>query len=136
MSMYELKLSVRDHECDLQGIVNNAVYLNYLEHARHKFLQTIGSDFAQMHFTGVDALVIRVEIDYRYPLKSGDDFIVTLNMERERKLKLVFFQDIFRLPDKKIIATAKTYVACIKNGKPIVPEEILRATRKKYPDFE
>jgi acyl-CoA thioester hydrolase len=134
--MYELELTVRDYECDLQGIVNNSVYLNYLEHTRHKFLRTIGSDFAQMHREGVDVLVIRVEIDYRFPLKSDDDFIVTLNMQRERNLKLVFNQDIFRLPDKKKIVNAKTYVACIKNGKPIVPEEILRATRKKYPEFK
>ena len=135
MDMYELKLSVRDSECDLQGIVNNAVYLTYLEHARHKFLNSIGSDFAQMHRNGVDALVIRVEIDYRYPLKSGDDFIVTLNLQRERKLKLVFIQDIFRLADKNKMTTAKTYVVCIQNGKPIVPEEILKATREKYPSF-
>ena len=35
--VFELKMSVRDYECDLQGIVNNAVYQNYLEHARHQF---------------------------------------------------------------------------------------------------
>jgi len=28
---YELDFTVRDYECDLQGIVNNSVYLNYFE---------------------------------------------------------------------------------------------------------
>ena len=36
--IYELKMKVRDYECDLQGIVNNANYQHYLEHTRHEFL--------------------------------------------------------------------------------------------------
>ena len=32
--IYELKMKVRDYECDLQGIVNNANYQHYLEHTR------------------------------------------------------------------------------------------------------
>ena len=34
--IYELKMKVRDYECDLQGIVNNANYQHYLEHTRHE----------------------------------------------------------------------------------------------------
>lgn len=41
-----LEMSVRDYECDIQGIVNNGVYFNYFEHARHWYLHQIGIDFA------------------------------------------------------------------------------------------
>ena len=44
---HELTLKVRDYECDLQGIVNNANYQHYLEHARHEFLLSLGVSFAQ-----------------------------------------------------------------------------------------
>ena len=134
--MYAIELNVRDYECDLQGIVNNAVYLNYLEHARHMFLKTIGFDFARMHRECIDALAIRIEIDYRYPLTSGDHFMVTVQIQRERKLKLLFNQTILRLPDKKPIVAARVYAICMKEGKPVVPFDILEAIRKRYPDFK
>ena len=47
--IYELTLKVRDYECDLQGIVNNANYQHYLEHTRHEFLSSVGVSFAKLH---------------------------------------------------------------------------------------
>ena len=51
---FELEMEVRDYECDIQGIVNNANYLHYMEHTRHKFIKTIGLDFAGLHERGID----------------------------------------------------------------------------------
>ena len=45
---------VRDYECDIEGIVNNANYLHYIEHTRHLFLKERGLSFAEMHNKGVD----------------------------------------------------------------------------------
>lgn len=47
--IYELEMKVRDYECDLQGIVNNANYQHYLEHTRHEFLTSVGVSFAALH---------------------------------------------------------------------------------------
>ena len=52
--IYELEMKVRDYECDLQGIVNNANYQHYLEHTRHEFLISVGISFAALHEQGVD----------------------------------------------------------------------------------
>ena len=32
--IYETEMEVRDYECDIEGIVNNANYLHYFEHTR------------------------------------------------------------------------------------------------------
>ena len=114
--IYTLKLKVRDYECDIQGVVNNSVYQNYLEHARHEFLESIGSNFKKLHDEGIDAMVSRIEIDYKNSLTSGDEFEVCLNIEREG-LKLVFNEDIYRISDNKLCAKGKVFVICLVNGR-------------------
>ncbi len=117
--IYSIEFAVRDYECDLQGVVNNANYQHYLEHARHEFLISKGISFAQLHEEGTDLVITKVEIDYKYPLRSRDKFIVRFNIGREGNVRLVFFQDIFRLPDEKLIVRAKVTGVATKNGKPV-----------------
>ena len=124
---FALDFSVRDYECDLQGIVNNAVYQNYLEHTRHEFLKTLGLDFAQLHQQGCDLVVRRCEIDYLSPLRSGDHFTVKLNLERQSRLRFAFTQSIFLLPDNDEILRARIIGTGIVNGRPHLPKELLAA---------
>ena len=122
---FEIEMQVRDYECDIQGIVNNSVYQNYLEHCRHKFLQSIGLDFAQLHNEGIDAVVIRAEIDYKFPLRPGDDFLVRLKMSRQGNLRLIFDQKIIRKNDGKVIVLGKISGVLTKNNRPVSSEILL-----------
>ncbi|MCL2328065.1 MAG: acyl-CoA thioesterase [Bacteroidetes bacterium] len=119
---FEIELKVRDYELDLQGIVNNSVYQNYLEHARHEFLLSQNIDFAALHAEGIDLIVSRVEIDYKASLKSQDNFVVKLAMRKEGNVRIVFYQWIERLPDHKCMIEAKITGVCLKNGRPARPE--------------
>jgi len=58
---FKFNFEVRDYECDLQRIVNNAVYQHYLEHTRHVFLKHKGVDFSSLAENGINLVVIRVE---------------------------------------------------------------------------
>src|SRR3989339_1958774 len=98
---FELAFKVRDYECDMQGIVNNSVYQNYLEHTRHQYLKAIHLDFADLTARGINLVVKRIEIDYQSPLRSGDKFLVDVKMERISPLRFGFRQNIYRLPDQK-----------------------------------
>ena len=79
---FSLQMKVRDYECDMQGIVNNAVYQHYLEHARHEYLLSRGLSFAELTARGIIIVVVRAEIDYRRSLRAGEDFLVTVTPQR------------------------------------------------------
>jgi acyl-CoA thioester hydrolase len=114
--VFSLEFKVRDYECDLQGIVNNANYQHYYEHTRHEFLLLHGMSFSKMHEEGVDFVVARVELAYKTPLRSGDSFVSELSL-RQEGVKYVFKQKIYRLPDRKLCNTAKYDTVCIDHGK-------------------
>lgn len=118
---FSLEFTVRDYECDLQGVVNNANYQHYLEHARHEYLVSKGVSFAGLHEEGIDLIVTKVEIDYKYPLRSRDRFIVKLRTEREGNVRLLFIQEICRIPDEKLIVSARVTGVATKKGRPVSP---------------
>lgn len=119
---FELEMQVRDYECDIQGIVNNAVYQNYLEHCRHKFLNYAGLDFAQLHNDGIDAVVIKAELDYKFPLRPGDDFVICLKMKKQGRLRVIFDQQIYRKVDEQLMVNARITAVLTRNSRPISPE--------------
>jgi len=121
---FKVVLSVRDYECDMQGVVNNAVYQNYLEHARHQYLKRIGVDFKAFTDAGINLTVTRAELDYKLPLTSGDEFAVTVCLKRESKIRFAFYQNVIRLADEKLMLKGKIVgVAINPNGKPFIPAE-------------
>ena len=113
---YELTLKVRDYECDLQGIVNTANYQHYLEHARHEFLLSLGISFAKLHNEGIDPVVARINMAFKTPLKSGDQYTCCLNLKKEG-IKYVFYQEIFRTADRKLVVKAVVETVFLVNGK-------------------
>ncbi len=128
--IFELEFEVRDYECDLQGVVNNAVYLHYLEHTRHKFFKAVGLDFAALHEEGIDAFVARANLEYKHPLRSGDRFVCRLWIEKKGRLRYIFHQDIYRLPDELLIAKAEITGTTTVNGKLGVCEKVDRAFQR------
>ncbi len=116
MYIYELELKVRDYECDIQGVVNNSVYQNYLEHTRHEFLEANNISFAELHKRGIDAMVSSIEIAYKTPLRPCDLFVSKLYVQKEG-VRYVFHQAIYRKADNKLAITAKVNAVVVINGK-------------------
>lgn len=116
MYIFELEMKVRDYECDIQGVVNNSVYQNYLEHTRHEFLEANHLSFAELHDRGVDAMVSSIEIAYKTALRPGDSFISKLYVAKEG-VRYVFHQVIHRKSDNKLAIKAKVHAVAVVNGK-------------------
>ena len=130
---YELKMKVRDYECDLEGIVNNANSQHYMEHTRHEFLLEAGISFADMHSRGIDAVVARITIAYKTPLRSRDEFLSCLNIKQEG-IRYVFHQDIYRTSDMKLAARGKVDVVCLVDGKLSRCPELEEKLKAYYPE--
>ena len=114
--VFTMKMSVRDYECDLQGIVNNANYLHYIEHTRHEFLKHAGANFAELHQNGIDAVVARMNLQYKTPLRSDDTFESCLSLTKEG-IRYTFYQDIYNATTRQLCFRASVDVACIVNNR-------------------
>ncbi len=113
--IFETRMMVRDYECDIEGIVNNANYLHYMEHTRHLFLKERGLSFADMHAKGVDAVVARMNLQFKVPLRCDDEFISRLALKKEG-IKYIFYQNIYRADDEKLCLRASVELVCLVNG--------------------
>lgn len=124
--IFETTMQVRDYECDIEGIVNNANYLHYCEHTRHLFLKQCGLSFAEMHEKGVDAVVARMSMQFKTPLRPDDEFLSRLRLTKEG-IKYVFHHDLFRASDEKLCFRAQVELVCIVNGRLSGSEDYDRA---------
>ena len=106
--IFETRMEVRDYECDIEGIVNNANYLHYAEHTRHLFLRSLG--------VSIDAVVARMNLQYKTPLRCDDEFISRLALTKEG-IKYVFHQAIYRASDEKLSWKGDIELVCLVNGR-------------------
>lgn len=113
--IFMIEMEVRDYELDTEAIVNNANYLHYMEHTRHKFCQKAGVPFIELHNQGIDAVVRKIDIEYLESLRSGESFISALNLERKGP-RFIFHQDIIK-HDGTLVTTANVTCVMLKNGR-------------------
>ena len=115
--IFTLEMAVRDYELDSEGIVNNAIYLHYLEHTRHAFVKQEGIPFGSLTRDGLIPVVRRMEIDYHTPLRSGDVMLSRLWIVHKGP-RFIFFQDIFRKEGGDLVVSAVVTIVCMeKNGR-------------------
>lgn len=130
--IFTLEIAVRDYELDSEGIVNNAIYLHYLEHTRHAFVKQEGIPFGSLTRDGLIPVVRRMTIDYHAPLRSGDVMLSRLWIEREGA-RFIFYQDIFNKASGETVVNAVVTIVCMENGR-INRGDDLAAHISKYLD--
>ena len=130
---FTLEIAVRDYELDSEGIVNNAIYLHYLEHTRHAFVKQEGIPFGSLTSDGLIPVVRRMEIDYHMPLRSGDVMLSRLWIER-KGARFIFYQDIFRKEDEALVVRAVVTIVCMEKDGRINRGDELAARIAKYLD--
>ncbi|MFE4392954.1 MULTISPECIES: acyl-CoA thioesterase [Streptomycetaceae] len=70
-------ITVRGYETDSQGHLNQAVYLQYAEHARWEYLRAAGIRQADLVAKGVGPVVLETTVKYLRELRAGDSVAVS-----------------------------------------------------------
>ena len=130
MKKFFIEMEVRDNELDAQGIVNNANYMIYLSHARHKHGEKLGihhTDFAKQ---GLNLVLTSCSLKFRQSLSANDKFTVSSEIiAGELPYHWSHRQEIKRMHDNKIILKAIFNVTCVNtvttdDQKLFIPETI------------
>ncbi|MDQ0752371.1 acyl-CoA thioester hydrolase [Streptomyces africanus] len=74
---FSVPVTVRGYETDVQGHLNQSVYLNYAEHARWSLLRAAGVSQSELIGSGVGPVALETTIRYKRELLAGDEVEVT-----------------------------------------------------------
>eukprot|EP00798_Chlamydomonas_sp_ICE-L_P000124 gene124-5491_t len=94
--VYSLEMGVRDYELDQFGVVNNAVYANYFQHARHEGLERLGIDCDAYARANLGLAITDMRLSYKAPLRSKDKFRVLTGVSRVTGARAVMDEVILR----------------------------------------
>lgn len=110
--------TIRSYECDRNGHVNNAVYLNYLEYGRLEFLKSLGLSYSLLLEKGVSLIIARIDIRFRSPALMDEE--LTIETEPTKKLRTYgVFSQIIR-SDRRLVAEGEvTWTSVNSNGRPV-----------------
>lgn len=123
---HQCELRVRSYECDRYGHVNNAVYLQYLEFARHEFMKWARISVDGLTKTGHSILVSKVCIQYRRPALFDELLVICTRPVRKRRTSGVFHQEVYH--GNQLVADADVTWVCVDSrGVPaVLPPEFDR----------
>jgi len=115
---YRHLMEVRDYELDQFGVVNNAVYASYTQHARHKAIQALGFNVDDFGRAGTPLALASLTLNFQGPLRSQDEFEVCAWVERVTGARIVVGQSIKLLrPGRSVENDTR------KSGQPILTAE-------------
>lgn len=105
---YQTEVLVRFSEVDTLRIVWHGNYIKYLEDGREAFGREYGLGYLDYINNDLLTPIVKVNIDYKYPLFYGDKAIVETTYVYHEAAKVIFDYKIYRKSDNVLVATANT----------------------------
>ncbi len=90
-----LHIVVRSTEIDVNGHVNNAKYLEYLEWGREEWYDNAGLSYDTFKRMGIQTVTVNININYRRECRQGDKLAILTRPEKIGNTSYVFKQEIF-----------------------------------------
>ena len=112
-----VEVEARSYELDPYGHLNNAVYVNWLEHGRLSYLRDRGHTYTSVPETfGVHVVVVRTDLSYKAQVRLGDRLSVTTRLARIGRTSFTFSQEIVFADGRPAASGEVTMVAVGPDG--------------------
>jgi thioesterase-3 len=92
----DLETVVRCTEIDVNGHVNNAKFVEYLEWGREEWYDRNGFAYDCLEELGARTVVVNININYRQPGRQGDRLGIVTRPQRRGRTSFVLAQQIVR----------------------------------------
>lgn len=113
-----MKKTIFYHDTDCGNVVYYANYLKYFEEARTLYMQEKGYSVPALMQAGKYFVVARQEVEYKYPVRYGDEITVATKVLEISDIKIVF-ENIITNQNGRLCTKGKTTLVCVdKNGVP------------------
>ncbi|MFB6550717.1 acyl-CoA thioesterase [Streptomyces sp. NPDC056405] len=126
---FSVRVQARDYELDRQGHLNQAVYMQYAEHARWQFLQAAGLTADVLGAAGIGPVLLKATVRFQHELRAGDEVDVGCAMSGGQG-KLVELIQRFQTPDGVPVARIEGVIGLLDlTTRRLLPDP--RATMRK-----
>ena len=126
--IYRYEFTVPESAVDLNGHVNNVVYVQWMQDVAVLHSDTVGGTNA-MHAAGGTWVVHSHKIEYLSPAFAGEDVVALTWVVNFRRVRSIRRYNFFRKSDNKLLAKGETewVFVEVESGRPMmIPEEIIR----------
>lgn len=127
-----LPIVVRSTEIDINGHVNNAKYVEYLEWGREDFYEAVHLPYAALYALGAVTVTVHLDLNYRREARQGETLTVITRPGHVGRTSFNLQQTIVREADDALIADAAvTLVTMDPAARRSVP--VPQALRQYFP---
>ena len=100
------------HDTDCGGVVYYGNYLKFFEEARTLYMQERGYSVPELMKRGLYFVVARQEVEYKYPVRYGNEINVDTKILEVSDIKIVF-ENIIKNQDGRLCTKGKTTLVCV-----------------------
>ncbi|WP_183604639.1 acyl-CoA thioesterase [Paenibacillus phyllosphaerae] len=130
----KLSLVVRSTEIDVNGHVNNAKYLEYLEWGREEWYEQAKLPYEAFLQLGIQTVTVNININYRRECRQGDQLTVITQADKAGRSSYVLRQEIVNARGEvcaDALVTSVTMDSDTRKSKPM-PERL----RTLFPEVD
>ncbi len=133
-------IKVRYGETDMMGVVYHANYLLYFEDARIDFLDALDFSYSdQIEGAGFMSPIHAVEIQYKSPLRYGEEGFVRTTIAKNLPMRTVYHQRVYRAgsdPETEHPLVDALVTVCVVDRETFKPVNLKKTFAELYAKYD